>query len=110
DQRGPGQRHARHRDEQARRGRAHGPAGLVSAHMATVGLLALQGGYKPHGEALARLGHSVVEVRTARELAAVDGLVLPGGESTTHLLLIARWDLEPALHALVRARKPVLAT
>lgn len=78
--------------------------------MATLGVLALQGGYRAHRAPLERLGHRAVEVRTAHEINAVDGLVLPGGESTTHLLLIERWGLEPALRHLVQSGKPLLAT
>ena len=48
-----------------------------------VGLLALQGAVTPHAEALADLGATAVEVRTPAQLADVDALVVPGGESTT---------------------------
>lgn len=48
-----------------------------------VGVLALQGSYRRHAETCARLGASVIEVRTPADLAEVDALVLPGGESTT---------------------------
>src|SRR5271165_3057945 len=53
-----------------------------------VGVLALQGDFEAHGKALARAGAEPVEVRTAAQLADVDGLVIPGGESTTMLKLI----------------------
>lgn len=78
--------------------------------MARIGLLALQGGYAAHGKALAALGHDPVEVRSAEQLGAVDGLVLPGGESTTHLRLIDRFDLAEPLDAFLRSGKPALAT
>ena len=78
--------------------------------MATVGVLALQGGFALHRKPLEALGHSVVEVRTAEELARVDGLVLPGGESTAMLRLIARGGLEGPLRSFVASGKPVLAT
>ena len=48
-----------------------------------MGLLALQGAVGLHAEALAALGATPVEVRTPEQLADVDGLVIPGGESTT---------------------------
>jgi 5'-phosphate synthase pdxT subunit len=48
-----------------------------------VGLLALQGAVAPHAEALRSLGATTVEVRTPEQLADVDALVIPGGESTT---------------------------
>jgi len=78
--------------------------------MARLGVLALQGGYDAHARTLRRLGHAVDEVRTPDDLARVDGLVLPGGESTTHLILIDRFALEAPLRAFVARGKPVLAT
>jgi 5'-phosphate synthase pdxT subunit len=83
-----------------------------------IGVLALQGGYDAHLRALAEVigarsdagAHAAVPVRTAAEIAACDGLVLPGGESTTHLKLIDRYELEPVLQAHVSAGKPVMAT
>ncbi len=78
--------------------------------MSTVGVLALQGGFALHRKPLEALGHSVVEVRTAEELQRVDGLVLPGGESTAMLRLIARGGLEGPLRSFAASGKPVLAT
>jgi 5'-phosphate synthase pdxT subunit len=75
-----------------------------------IGLLALQGGFAAHRAPLQALGHAVVEVRTPAELATVQGLVLPGGESTTQLKLIDRWQLRAPLQAFVTAGHPVLAT
>jgi 5'-phosphate synthase pdxT subunit len=48
-----------------------------------IGVLALQGDFEAHGKALARAGAEPVEVRSAEDLEQVDGLVIPGGESTT---------------------------
>ena len=59
----------------------------------TVGVLALQGGFAAHAAILERLGARVLEVRTADQLASVDGLVLPGGESTTISMLLERSGL-----------------
>jgi 5'-phosphate synthase pdxT subunit len=53
-----------------------------------VGILALQGAVREHASALAELGAHPVEVRTPEDLSGVDGLVLPGGESTTMSLLL----------------------
>jgi 5'-phosphate synthase pdxT subunit len=78
--------------------------------VARLGVLALQGGYAAHAQALRTLGHSVHEVRTAEALKSVQGLVLPGGESTTHLVLLERFGLWTPLDAFVRAGHPVLAT
>jgi 5'-phosphate synthase pdxT subunit len=53
-----------------------------------VGVLALQGDFEAHGKALEAAGAEAVEVRTAEELPDLDGLVIPGGESSTMLKLI----------------------
>ena len=60
----------------------------IGATGAKVGVLALQGDVREHASALADLGVCVVEVRRPDDLAAVDALVLPGGESTTMSLLL----------------------
>lgn len=59
---------------------------------------------------LGELGHHGVEVRYARQLERLQGLVLPGGESTTMLKLIRHEGLDAALDAFVRGGHPVLAT
>lgn len=56
--------------------------------MARIGVLALQGDFEAHAAAVARLGGSSVEVRRSAQLAGLDGLILPGGESTTLLNLM----------------------
>ena len=78
--------------------------------MARIGVLALQGGYHPHLDVLRRLGHDAIEVRSRNEFRDLDGLVLPGGESTSQLRLIHRQNLSEALHQLVRSGHAVLAT
>ena len=78
--------------------------------MARVGVLALQGGYRPHLEVLRRLGHCAVEIRNRSDLSGLDGVVLPGGESTTQLLLIDRYGLGEGLDQLARGGTPILAT
>jgi 5'-phosphate synthase pdxT subunit len=78
--------------------------------MAVVGVLALQGGFAAHGRALRDVGLEAREVRSPGELAALDGLVLPGGESTTQLRLIERHGLAGELEAFVASGRPVLAT
>jgi 5'-phosphate synthase pdxT subunit len=76
-----------------------------------VGVLALQGGFDAHMKMLRDLGADVREVRTVADLEGLDGLVLPGGESTTMTLGIAREGLAEPLAALVRDRGvPVLGT
>ena len=78
--------------------------------MARVGVLALQGGYAAHEAMLADLGHTVVRVREPADLEGCEGLVLPGGESSTQLKLLPRYALDGPLEAFVRAGHPVLGT
>ena len=74
-----------------------------------VGVLALQGDFEAHAKALERAGAEPVEVRTAGELDAVCGLVIPGGESTTMLKLMEYYGLFEPLREFGRAR-PVFGT
>jgi 5'-phosphate synthase pdxT subunit len=71
-----------------------------------IGVLALQGDVREHLAALAALGAEPVAVRRPEELAAVSGLVLPGGESTTIVKLAARFGLLEPLRAAVRGGLP----
>ena len=77
--------------------------------MKTVGVLALQGDFEAHCKAIERAGGRAVEVRTAKELTACDGLIVPGGESTTMLKLLAIENLREPLRQFA-ARKPVFGT
>lgn len=74
-----------------------------------VGVLALQGGWAPHAARLRALGHDVVEVRRAGDVELIEGLVLPGGESTAQARLLDS-ELAAALDAVVARGAPVLAT
>ncbi len=78
--------------------------------MKPVGVLALQGGYDAHARCLQSINVPWVLVRTPSELTKCGGLILPGGESTTHLKLIERFELGSALQTFVAAGNPVLAT
>lgn len=75
-----------------------------------IGVLALQGAFAAHARALERLGHAPALVRLPGDLDGLEGLVLPGGESTTMLNLLDRFALSEPLDRLVRAGAPVLAT
>lgn len=79
--------------------------------MARIGILAVQGAFAPHAEVLRRLGHEPVLVRGPEHLVEpLFGLVLPGGESSVQVDLVARLGLEPGLRALLDRGVPVLAT
>ncbi len=71
-----------------------------------IGVLALQGDVREHLAALREQGAEAVTVRRPEELAGVDGLVLPGGESTTMVKLAARFGLLEPLRAAVRGGLP----
>jgi 5'-phosphate synthase pdxT subunit len=75
-----------------------------------VGVLALQGDFEAHARMLRDLGAEVREVRAAADLEGVDGLVIPGGESTTMSLGIEREGLAGPLRDLVGGGTPVLGT
>ena len=75
-----------------------------------IGVLALQGDFEAHARALAEEGAESREVRTAADLEGLDGLILPGGESTTIGLGMEREGLAEPLRELVRSGRPVLAT
>lgn len=64
-----------------------------------IGVLALQGAFREHERALRRAGADVVEVRLPAELDGLDGLVIPGGESTTMMKLAADYGLDTAIRA-----------
>jgi 5'-phosphate synthase pdxT subunit len=75
-----------------------------------IGVLALQGAFREHARALRHAGADVVEVRLPEQLDGLDGLVIPGGESTTISKGIAAAGLEPAIRAHHAAGRPVFGT
>jgi pyridoxal 5'-phosphate synthase pdxT subunit len=74
-----------------------------------VGVLALQGDFQAHGRVLERLGATVREVRVPADLDGLDGLVIPGGESTTMTLGVEREGLAGPLRELA-AGTPILGS
>jgi 5'-phosphate synthase pdxT subunit len=75
-----------------------------------VGVLALQGDFEAHSRMLEALGADTRVVRTPKDLEGLDGLVIPGGESTTMTLGMEREGLVEPLRRLVRSGTPVLGT
>ena len=63
----------------------------------TIGVLAVQGNFREHAAMLRRLGADVVEVRKPEQLDGLDGLVVPGGESTTFMRLMRLYGLDEAV-------------
>ncbi|WP_043263525.1 pyridoxal 5'-phosphate synthase glutaminase subunit PdxT [Streptomyces sp. CT34] len=76
----------------------------------TIGVLALQGDVREHVRALADAGAQARPVRRPEELAEVDGLVIPGGESTTMSKLAVVFGMLEPLRAFVKAGRPVYGT
>jgi pyridoxal 5'-phosphate synthase pdxT subunit len=72
-----------------------------------VGVLAVQGNFREHAAMLRRLGAEVVEVRKPDELEGLDGLVVPGGESTTFMRLMRLYGLDEAIREFAA---PILGT
>lgn len=75
-----------------------------------IGVLALQGAFAEHVNILRRLGAEVVEVRMPKHLDGLDGLVLPGGESTSMGLVAERWNLVEPLRRWVHGGKATWGT
>lgn len=78
--------------------------------MSRVGVLALQGDVREHVRILETLGAEAIEVKTPEQLAAVDALVIPGGESTTIGKMAARFRLMEPLRGAIAAGLPVYGT
>jgi 5'-phosphate synthase pdxT subunit len=72
-----------------------------------IGVLAVQGNFREHAAVLRRLGATVVEVRKPEQLEGLDGLVVPGGESTTFMRLMRLYGLDEALRTFAA---PVFGT
>ena len=75
-----------------------------------IGLLALQGAVQPHRAKLLRLGAEAPLVRNAEELAACQGLILPGGESTTIAKGLDRLGLWAPIEAFAQSGRALLGT
>ena len=80
-----------------------------------IGVLALQGDFARHARALQKCGSppseiEVVEIRKPEQLEDIDGLIMPGGESTTLLKLMDAWGFVPALEKFHAGGKPIFGT
>jgi 5'-phosphate synthase pdxT subunit len=75
-----------------------------------IGILAVQGDFQAHAQMLADLGVETVEVRTTDDLKDCDGLILPGGESTTQLQFLKEEGLEAAIQKFAADDKAIFGT
>lgn len=76
----------------------------------SIGVLALQGDFDAHAQMLRRCGVAAREVRKVQELQEVDGLIIPGGESTTIMKLMQRYGLDMAIHQRASSGMPIYGT
>jgi 5'-phosphate synthase pdxT subunit len=86
------------------------PFGAADPPRPRIGILALQGDVREHATALRDVGAEAVEVRLPRDLVGLDGLILPGGESTTMRKLIDLYGLREPIMALARSGAPMYGT
>jgi 5'-phosphate synthase pdxT subunit len=83
---------------------------MISHNELTIGVLALQGDFEAHQKALGRLGVKSCLVRSPSEVEAVDGLILPGGESTTVGKLMLRHGVDRAILERAERGMPIYGT
>ncbi len=89
---------------------AGSPTPSAGAPPVRIGVLAVQGGFAAHVKHLASVGALGIEVRTPADLEGLDGLILPGGESTTITMGIEAAGLEQPIQNLHRSGTPILGT
>ncbi len=75
-----------------------------------IGVLAVQGAFIEHEHMMEKLGADVVEIRQKDDLAGIDGIILPGGESTVQSKLLKELDMFDLLREKILAGLPVLGT
>jgi 5'-phosphate synthase pdxT subunit len=78
--------------------------------MTRIGVLALQGAFAEHVEILSRLGAQTIEVRLPEHLSGLDGLIIPGGESTTISQLMTEYELLSPMREMTSKGLPVWGT
>ncbi|MEE8826825.1 MAG: pyridoxal 5'-phosphate synthase glutaminase subunit PdxT [Eubacteriales bacterium] len=78
--------------------------------MSKIGVLAVQGAFIEHEHMLRSLGADTVEIREAKDLAGIDGIVLPGGESTVQGKLLRSLGMFEKIRDLIRSGLPALGT
>jgi 5'-phosphate synthase pdxT subunit len=75
-----------------------------------IGVLALQGAFREHISAIKKCGAVAMEIKFPQQLDFVDGLIIPGGESTTIHKLLQKYNFGPALEKFYRQKKPMFGT
>lgn len=95
---------------EARKRIHHKRAQRTQRRVVKIGILAVQGDFAAHAAMLRGMGVETVEVRTPGDLEGCDGLILPGGESTTQLQFLQEEGLAEAIKKFAAAEKPVFGT
>lgn len=75
-----------------------------------IGVLAVQGAFIEHEHIIEKIGHEVVEIRQRKDLDGIDGIILPGGESTVQGQLLRKLDMLATIKSLIADGLPTLAT
>ena len=78
--------------------------------MVKIGVLALQGAFREHLRTLKKCGADAIEIRFPHQLEEIDGLIIPGGESTTITKLMDKYHFRPALEKFHKEGKPLFGT
>lgn len=75
-----------------------------------IGVLAVQGAFIEHEHMIEKIGHTAIEIRQKDDLKGLDGLILPGGESTVQGQLLNKLDMMDDIRAMINNGLPTLAT
>lgn len=75
-----------------------------------IGVLAVQGAFIEHEHIIEKIGHTAIEIRQKDDLKGLDGLILPGGESTVQGQLLNKLDMMEDIRAMINNGLPTLAT
>ncbi len=75
-----------------------------------IGVLAVQGAFIEHEHIIEKIGHEVVQIRQKKDLEGIDGIILPGGESTVQGQLLRKLDMLDTIKSAIADGLPTLAT
>src|SRR5262249_13350273 len=114
----PGRTNGRHRNRHPAPTRTNGPPGLVTQDSGVniynfrphIGVLALQGDFAAHIQMLATLGVEGTAIRLPKQLEEINGIIIPGGESTTIGKLMVSYNLQDVLQKKIQEGFPVWGT
>src|SRR5665647_453313 len=82
----------------------------IKVENTVIGVLALQGAFREHIRAIKKCGATAREIKFPQQLDSVDGLIIPGGESTTIYKLLQKYNFRPALEKFYKQKKPMFGT